>query len=256
MSLYKYMKCIFWGMGIFIFMELFIFPEVTCATQKVYSPYVEKGELEVEIRGSVDNDERISRSGVLKQKYAIGYGFTDIWFSEVYGEIEKERNDADEDFDMEFTKVEWENKFQLTPEGKYPVDLGFLLEYAISTESKHPDSLEAVVLLGRDIGKTTHYANLIFEREVGGGHSDEIEGELAWSSRYRLNRKFEPGWEYHAKFGGLSEGEDFDEQTHQVGPAIYGEIGNISYDLGYLFGISDAAPQGSFKWILEYEIKF
>ena len=59
------------------------------ATKKVYSPIVEGGELEIEMRGSYDFDHRSSKDGKQKQKYAVGYGVTDRWFTELYGEIEK-----------------------------------------------------------------------------------------------------------------------------------------------------------------------
>ncbi|MBI5150284.1 MAG: hypothetical protein HZA28_05900 [Candidatus Omnitrophica bacterium] len=226
------------------------------ATKKVYSPYVEKGELELEARGSINFDDRHDEDGTQKQKYALGYGVTDRWFTEVYGEVEKEYNDDGEDFDFYFTEVEWENKFQLTDKGQYPVDVGFLLEYAVSAEDKRADKLEWKVLLAKEIGKTKHYANFKFEHGVGGGHANETEGGFAWSSRYRLNEHFEPGFEYHAGLGGLNEGRNFQEQDHQAGPVFYGALGDFHYDLGYLWGVSKAAFDGELKWILEYERSF
>lgn len=242
------------GMIVFTF---FLSAPEAWATKKVYSPYVEKGEFELEARGGINFDGRHDEDGTQKQKYALGYGMTDRWFTEVYGEVEKEYNDDGEDLDFSFTEVEWENKFQLTDKGQCPVDLGFLLEYAISTEDKHADKLEWAVLLAKEIGKSEHYANFKFEHGVGGGHANETEGGFAWSSRYRLNEYFEPGFEYHAEFGGLNEGKSFPEQDHQVGPAFYGKLGeHLKYDVGYLFGVSDAAVEGTLKWLLEFEQHF
>jgi hypothetical protein len=211
----------------------------------------------MEVKGSVDFDDRADRDDQQQQKYGVGYGLTDRWFSEVYGEIEKEYNDAGEDLDFSLTEIEWENKFQLTEKGQFPVDLGFLIEYAVSTEDKHADKLEWSFLLGKEFGKTEHLANIKMEHSVGGGMSDETEGGASWSSRYRLSQKFEPGFEYHADFGGLNEGKGFHEQIHQAGPVFYGQINkNFKYDVGYLFGVSDASPDGMLKWILEYEHHF
>lgn len=250
-SLFKIMfYVLIWSLGIVIFSA------DASATKKVYSPYVEKGELELEARGNVNFDDRDDVDNTQTQKYAIGYGVTRYWFTELYGEIEKEYNDDGEDLDFAFTEVEWENKFQLTPKGKYPVDLGFLLEYAVSVEDKHPDNLEWALLVGKEIGKTEHYANFKFEHTVGGGREHETEAGFAWSSRYRLAKFLEPGFEYHAEFGGLHEGKSFNEQSHQTGPVFYGKIGNVRYDIGYLFGISDAVPDGMLKWMLEYEYRF
>ncbi len=224
---------------------------------KVYDPYVVKGELELEARGNVDFDKDIEKDNLQKQKYALGYGVTNWWFTELYGEVEKERNDDGEDPDFSFTSLEFENKFQLTEKGKYPVDVGFLLEFEVSDEDKHANNLEWAILLDKSIGPIENIANLIMEHEVGGGHKNETEAGFAWSSRYRLGRFFEPGFEYHAEFGGVNEDKDFDEQEHRVGPAFYGKITkNIKYDIGYLFGVSAAAPENTLKWILEFEHHF
>ncbi len=241
--------------GIIVFTFFLSVPEAW-ATKKVYSPYVEKDEVELEARGSINFDDRQDEDGIQKQKYALGYGVTDRWFTEVYGEVKKEYNDDSEDLDFSFTEVEWENKFQLTDKGQYPADLGFLLEYAISAEDKHADKLEWSVLLSKELGKTEHYANFKFEHEVGGGHADKTEGGFAWSSRYRLSKHFEPGFEYHADFGGLNDGRNFQEQNHQAGPVFYGALGDFHYDLGYLLGVSKTAFDGALKWILEYEHSF
>jgi hypothetical protein len=233
---------------------LFVCPLTAHATQHVYTPYVVKGELELEARGNVTYDKRHDEDQLQKQKYELGYGVTNRWLTEFEGELEKEYNDDGEDLDFGLTEIAWENKFQLTEQGQYPVDLGFLVEYAVSTEDKHADALEWTYLLGKEIGKTEHYANFRFTHEVGGGHTNETGAEFAWSSRYRLDKHFEPGFEYHAEFGGLNEGKSFNEQTHQAGPVFYGRLGkSVKYDVGYLFGTSDAAPQGTLKWLLEVE---
>ncbi len=232
-------------------------PREAAAALKVYTPYVEKGEWELEARGNVDFDSRDEKDGLQKQKYALGYGVTDRWFTEVYGEVEKARNGDNEDLNFRFTSLEWENKFQLTEQGEYPVDVGFLLEYEVSAEDKHADKMEWAILLDKSVGKVENIANIIFEHEVGGGHTNETEAGFAWSSRYRMSPHFEPGFEYHAGFGGLNEGKSFNEQKHQVGPVFYGEIvKGVKYDIGYLFGVSDAAPEGTLKWIIELEEEF
>lgn len=115
-------------LSVFLVLLMIMSPMLAHATKKVYSPYVEQGEWELEARGGVNFDSRSDKDKLQTQKYALGYGVTKNWFTEVYGEIEKEYNDDGEDLDFSFTEVEWENKFQLTDKGKYSVDLGFLVE--------------------------------------------------------------------------------------------------------------------------------
>jgi len=79
-------------LAVFLFFCLLGITQDAHATKKVYSPIVEGGELEFEVRGSYDFDDRASKDGKQKYKYAVGYGVTDRWFTELYGEIEKRGN--------------------------------------------------------------------------------------------------------------------------------------------------------------------
>jgi high-affinity iron transporter len=226
------------------------------ATNKVYSPIVEQGELEIEARGGYDFDHEDSKDGAQKQKYAAGYGVTDRWFTELYGEIEKGAEDvADREF--EFTEIEWENRVQLFDQGQYWIDAGLYFAHAWSFEESHADNIEGKLLLEKQLGDFVHTANLILEKQVGGGPKAQLEGGLAWSSRYRWKPFLEPGVEYHADFGEFQADNSFDQQKHQLGPVFTGRIGDhVKYDVGYLFGLSDAAPDGRLKWIIEFEWRF
>ena len=218
------------------------FPKEALATQKVYSPIVQKGELELEARGSYDFDHRASKKGKQKQKYAVGYGVTDRWFTELYGEIEK----AGKDKDFEFELLDWENIVQLFEQGKYWLDAGLYFEYEFAVRGDTADEIEGKLLLEKSLTQFTHTLNLIMSREVGKHSDDEVVGGVAWSSRYRWHECFQPGFELHSDFGGLGQGTSFKQQEHQLGTLFYGKLGkSVKYDIGYLFGVSDAAPDGS-----------
>jgi len=238
--------------GFVLFLCVLGFSQQAFATKKVYSPIVEGGELEFEWRGSYDFDDRDSKDGEQKQKYAIGYGVTDRWFTELYGEIERE---AEQD-EYDFTAIEWENRFQLTDQGQYWLDVGLYFAYETTVKEKTADKIEGKILLEKSFSDFTHTANITFEKQVGGGVEEETEAELAWSSRYRWKKYFEPGFELHSNFGELNEHKPYDEQKHQIGPVFYGKVGPVKYDIGYLFGITDPAPEGELKWIMEYEMHF
>lgn len=225
-------------------------PEESFATKKVYSPIVEKGELEFELRNGYTFDDD-GRGDELTQKYAIGYGFTNRWFTEIYGEFE---HAPGEEYDLK--AIEWENRFQFTEQGEHWLDAGLLLEYKLPTDAGSPDKLEAFLLLEKQYYEWMHRLNIGAEREVGENSEDEIEGVARWATVYRLNPYFEPGFEYHAELGEVGDMSSFEEQEHQAGPVIYGNFGALSYDLGYLFGLSEEAPDGELKLLLEYGIYF
>lgn len=224
------------------------------ASKKVYSPYVDLGEIEFEIRSGykVDADEEVSDTE--KHKFAVGYGVTDRWFTEIYAIVEK---DGAKGSEYDLSDVEWENRFQLTEQGQYFVDVGLYAAYEVGLHGGSHNKVETQLLLAKDMGNVTNYANIELNRQVGENSNDKTNLELKWSSRYRLNKMFTPGFEVYSELGAFGDATGFEEQEHQIGPALYGKLPHgIAYEAGYLFGASQAAPDGEAKVILEYEIHF
>jgi len=226
------------------------------ATQKVYSPYVEKGELELEVRSHIDSDDDDSKDGARKDKYEIGYGITDWWFSSVFFEYEKSPGGK-----LHHEATAWENIFQLTDPGKYWLDVGFYLEYEAPVDGGNPDKLETKLLLEKAVGRFVNTANIKLEREIGGGASNDIGLGYAWRTKYRMQPEFEPGIELYGDLGTLDNIELNSKQEAQIGPVVAGKFSlggrsKIGYEAGYLFGLNSATADGSVKWLLEYEYVF
>ncbi len=229
------------------------------AADKLYYPYVTKGELEVEYFGSRSSDSDSTEYNAQKQQFSVGYGFTNWWKSELYGKFEREPQNR-----ITFDAWEWENIFQLTERGEYWLDVGASLAYEYTPQRNHADTIEARLLLAKDIGKTSHTFNAIVEKDVSSGPKAGLESTLLWSSRYRYNQYFEPGFEISSDFGELKHTGSYDNQKHSIGPAAYGKIplgltdrgDSLKYRIGYLFGVSQAAPSGEAIAQLEYELHF
>ncbi len=87
----------------------------------VFLPSVSYGERELDFKaGSARNpDEPRQSAGSL----GFGYGVTQRWFTEIYGKYDRLQGEG-----LRFDAFEWENKFQVTEAGEYPVDLGFIVE--------------------------------------------------------------------------------------------------------------------------------
>src|SRR3954470_24493611 len=96
-------------------------PALAGPSDYIYTPNVEYGEREIDFKfgtAKLPGGQRDSASSI-----GFGWGVTPYWFTEVYAKWHKEPG-ASNTFDA----YEWENKFQLTETGKYPVDIGFILE--------------------------------------------------------------------------------------------------------------------------------
>lgn len=227
------------------------------AGSKVYSPYVEKGELEIENRGVVSDDRDPAKDGALSMKTGIGYGITDWWFAEAYAITS--RTPGGSPFGLK--GIEFESLFQLTPQGEYWADFGALVEYSIGTKDHAADEIELTAIAEKDIGRTTHTANVTFVKELG-PHAEDVALEYAWASRWRLSRYFQPGIEAYGEIGEVKNAAPLAEQEHQLGPAVIGTIpigfapGRLHYEAAYLFGLTSGSPDGAFRWLLEYELRF
>ena len=225
------------------------------ASHVVYSPYVEKGEYEIELRGHTTFDNNSSKDDNQKYKVEAGYGFTDYWFSAVYAEVEKEQPSGD----YEHTATAWENIFQLTEQGEYWVDMGLYLEYEHPASSAKDDKLEGKLLLEKAYGQWAHTANIIFTRKLS-STNNATGFEYAWRTRYKYKKTFEPGFELYGDFGEFARVSPSDQQDHRAGFVAYGEFGDYNkgkwlYQIGYLFGLTDAAPDGTLKFVVEYEFR-
>lgn len=215
----------------------------------LYDPYVEEGMFEIEYKARYDADHRASEDGFNEHKFAIGYGVTSWWKTELYGELKQNPNAA-----LRFEATEWENIFQLTHQGEYWVDVGLLTAYEFAYESSDPDKVEMGLLLAKDIDRFHNLLNLKWEKEVGPNSGAKPELEVGFGTRYMLNPHFNPGIEYIGEFGEISNTHSYSDQKHRLGPVAYGDIGyGFSYEAGYLAGISHSAEDHLFKLLLEYE---
>ncbi len=224
------------------------------ATKKVYSPLVEYGELEIEYRGAYTFDDRASKDGRERHKVAVGYGVTPWWFTEVYGAWQDTPADGK---GLEYEATEWENKFQISQAGEWFVDTGAMVELEFASEDDAQDEVKLLLLLEKEMDLFRHRLNPFVEYKYGTDEDDEWEAGASWSTTYRFRKEFEPGVEIHWNHGNVEESKSFDEQDLQLGPVVYGKIGDrIKYDVGYLFGVSENAPDGELKWIFEFEHRF
>jgi hypothetical protein len=136
------------------------------------------------------------------------------------------------------------------------VDVGLLAEYE-HTFGAGPDEIKIGPIFEKEIGRTVATLNLVFEREVGSGASDETELDYRWQVRWRGNESLEFGVQ---GFGGLGEVDHLgDDTSHSVGPALFGvkRLKNgdkLAYDAAVLAGINDAAPDMTVRVSLEYEM--
>lgn len=215
---------------------------------KVYTPHVEKGETEFELRGGYRDFNAAANE--YASVFDIGYGVTDRWKTELVVEYSGQTGGS-----KKFEAWEWENIIVLTEQGEHWVDVGLFAEYEHAFAGV--DEIVIGPLFEKEIGSTVNNLNLLFERQVGDGASHDVELDYAWQTRWRGNEKLEWGLQ---GFGGLGVVDDLGHgDKHSIGPALFGtqrlSSGNkIGYNAAVLAGLNQAAPDLTLRFELELEM--
>ena len=219
----------------------------------VYSPMVEQGEKEIDFKSGTAKEIDGTRS--LANSIGFGYGATEYWFTEVYLKREKSGSDG-------LSIVEWENKFQLTETGKYPVDIGLITEIEVPmNNNKAPYEFKIGPLFQTDFGKLQLNGNLLFERKFGRNETNEpqsTEFGYQWQAKYRFKPEFELGMQGMGETGAWNDWSNASNQNHRFGPAVFGKVKlapkqAIKYNAAVLFGSSQVSPNHTLRLQVEYE---
>ncbi len=220
----------------------------------IFLPSVEYGEREIDFKtGSArqPGGERLSAASL-----GFGYGATEWWFTETYLKYQKQGGDG-----VRLDALEWENKFQLTETGKYPVDMGLITEIEVPRDSSAGYEFKMGPLLQTDFDKLQLNGNLLFERKFGGDDQDmphNTEIGYQWQVKYRWQPAFEFGLQGFGEMGKWNDWDPASAQNHRLGPAVFGKIGlegrqAIKYNAAWLHGVSGAAPDDTLRAQIEYE---
>ncbi|MGQ0527559.1 MAG: FTR1 family iron permease [Alphaproteobacteria bacterium] len=223
------------------------------ATSTVDAPYVDKGDFTLEEQTNwLNDDDDDDIDGTWAETLNMGYSPTD----NIKLEIEGEFGETGAGDDTEFNAVTFSGTWEFFEAGRYWLESGLKFEYGRNT-SGDADGVAVKLLLAKEAGKFSHLANFVFGQETGEDSSDDTSGAFAWSTSYAVNDMFQPGFEYYLNHDDVSDGGSFDDQGHQLGPVVYGGIGeHIGYEAGYLFGLSDSAADGEAKLIINYTVNF
>jgi len=217
----------------------------------VFLPSVEYGEREIDFKaGSARNSGDPQESAA---SLGFGYGATQRWFTEAYAKYERVQGEA-----LAFDAWEWENKFQLTETGEYPVDLGFIVELERSQDRSEGYEMRLGPLLQKEFDQVQLNLNLLFMRHFQASVPAESKFGYQWQAKYRWQPRFEYGLQ---GFGDVAEWDHWgpsDEQSHRLGPAVFGKFGlgerqALRYNAAWLFGLTDAGPAHTLRLQIEYE---
>jgi len=218
---------------------------------QVYSPNVVKGESEIEARAYNSWGTGPQTGAEKALKFSFAHAFTDWWSTELYATSEQEYGE-----NLKLEEFEWENRFQLTPEGKYWVNVGLLNENEIPRYSHDPYVVKFGPILGKDFGRFSALLDLLATHEYGTNAAPGVGLEYRARLTYRWRRAISPLVEaYGEPVGRIGA---WGRPRHQIGPGVTGQIQigpgrSLRYGAVALFGASHSAADSTLVLRLEYE---
>jgi hypothetical protein len=226
-------------------------PAIAGPADYVYDPVVEAGEKEVDFKYGTTH----LPDGSLTQGASIGFGYgaTEHWFTEVYAKFARAGDER-----PKFDAFEWENRFQLTETGRYPVDLGFVTELEITRAPNDPNEFRFGPLLRTEFGRLQMNGNALFTKTFGANGGGKPLFGYQWQAKYRWQEALEVGAQGFGDLGPWNQWNPAEARSHQVGPALFGKLPlghrqRLAYNGAWLFGMGGAAPAHTFRLQLEYE---
>lgn len=214
-------------------------PLVYADMTRVYDPYVEAGERELEYGLTVRD---LGGEDVLLHRTGLGYSWNDKLFTEVYWLNESLGHSGEQ-----IRGYELEAKWQITEQGEYWADWGLLLEAGGARDIDRRD-VAVGLLWAKELGtRWVATANGFVEYEYGDAVDSEVETELRAQFRYRYSAAFEPALEVY-----------LDDQDWAAGPAVMGmqKLGGrkqLRWELGLLMALDSQTPDTNLRFALEFE---
>ena len=164
--------------ALFIFVSAFSAAPAFSAPGKITSPYVTKGQLELESKGSDTFD--YGSSGHWDNRLSAEYAPTDFMKIEAEG-----REASSPGQNAEYTATALSTKFQIAPKGQLPIDLGVKFSYIIADDPGAADQVEIKGLAAKDLGQWKLAGNYKVARDVGDNQKKHWNSSLALGA-YRV----------------------------------------------------------------------
>tara|TARA_B110000305_G_scaffold203148_1_gene231939 strand:- start:619 stop:1332 length:714 start_codon:yes stop_codon:yes gene_type:complete len=208
---------------------------------KIYHPYVQPLEQELEIRLLQQNNQSGIADNTRLYRLAYGRSLSDRLFIEAYLVGQGSSSES-----LDLQSIEMEIKWQLTEQGEYWADWGVLAELSKGIGNNIYEASIGLIA-EKEFGHWSGTTNFIIEQEWGSGIDDELESVFSLQTRYRYSQKLEPGIEFYAGQNSIGVGPVLMGQAKLVGPK------KLKWEAGVIFGLDSKSPDTSVRLLFEYE---
>ena len=215
----------------------------------VYTLDTEYGEREIDFTIGTE------KSGSEHSAASLGFGLgvTERWFTELYAKWERPPGES-----THFDAFEWENRFVLTELGRYPLDVGFVVELERPRDRSEGTEIRLGPLFQADWDRWRFNFNVLFERSIHAEEPQKTELGYQLQARYFSSGNTDFGVQAFGEMGPIDHWDPAREQTHRAGPAIFGKLplggrNVVKYNAAVLLGLTSGAPDCALRAQVEYE---
>lgn len=242
----------------------------TVFIDKIYTPYVNPLEKDVEYRVVAFQDKSNKLDNGQQHKLSYGQAISERWFGEIYvtgsnsskgslsinsyddpngDSFDDDTNAATGGNDLDSLSAEGyelEFKWQATEQGEFAFDAGFLFEFEREQQAEIWEAATAL-LLSKEFGRVTFTTNIFLIYENGKYTPTEFESAANFQFIYRLSPTFEPAIEIYRA-----------QNTLGIGPMMMGtarlQAGKkLHWEFGVIAGMIEDTPDASIKGLVEFE---
>lgn len=208
---------------------------------KVYHPYVQLLEREIEYRMLYQQDSDEQLDGQQRHIFGFGWALSDRLFAELYTVGSDSYGN-----DMDLDAYELELKWQLTEQGEFDNDWGVLFELERGDGDDQWEAATTLIAL-REWRNWVLTGNFTAIYEWGDDVASEWETAFSGQFRYRYRATFEPAFELYVA-----------QDTLGAGPVLTGayRLGagkKLNWELGVVLGLGKETADANWKLNLAYE---
>lgn len=182
-------------------------------------------------------DNRRRDEGQFSHQIEIELGLTDRWDISIYQMFSQENDSG-----FKYDGFKLRTRYRLFESGQYPVDPLLYFEMKRPAGNTDPTVLEGKLILARDFENIFTAFNFVVERNLGSGHETEWKYDIGFG--YQAAPFLAFALESKGNFESGAKGK------RGLGPTASFAKGSLWFSAGVLFGISVAASDFEFRYIL------
>ncbi|HEX7968635.1 MAG TPA: hypothetical protein VF502_10465 [Stellaceae bacterium] len=222
---------------------------------KINPPSLEPGEVSLEDNSAVVTSRGRSNDSKHSHFAELGYGVTEYWWTEVEGHW------ASGEDGLKFRTVDFENAFRVLRQGTWWPETAIFVEYDHAVDRSSPEQATLGGLFRKDFGPSSTVLNVLFDHDLGRNAMSGVRLRYTGISTWQIVPAFAPGVEVFGEAGRLLSFTSVNGPDHRLGPALSGGmdiagLGELGYNIAYLFGLAPTSPNGTVVWRLEFDFRF